>query len=532
LVSDFNSTAAARRPGAGGRGRALDVSISIAFGMRQASRDRGRRAMGRAPDFVVGLTALQSLWSAPMPADDRPRTFAGVDQLTPNNGKRLAEGGSELVLDRAGRIGAAALVVARRWVASGTWRATANLVLWLVMSYFVAVIAVAGLLVTVMTVPSIRLGVAARGSALRLLAGLVRLDRRRIERFSEVDLQPLALPRIDSSASSLTQAWATARSLWQLPAYELVCVPIVTALALAAVAWWWVTIACFVVVTHGADETPQYPFPQPVDVLGVHLGQWSLTPIEKAGPLVVGVALVLFWPTALRVVSAVDGALARRLLGPSPTELSREVVRLSESRAQAVAAADAERRRIERDLHDGFQPQLVSLALNLGLARSRLASDPDSVRALLDRAHDDAKRAAEDLRNLVRGIHPSVLDERGLDAAFSALAADCRVPLQIEVRLVRRPPREAEVIAYFVVAEAITNLNKHAHARAAMITVAEFDGSLRVLVQDDGQGGARAEPGGGLAGLATRIAGVDGTFSLTSPEGGPTRIEARIPCEW
>jgi signal transduction histidine kinase len=470
-----------------------------------------------------------------VPGDDRQRTFAGVDQLTPDNGKRLPEGGGDLVLDRAGRIGAAALMLARRWVAWGTWRATANLVLWLVMSYVVAVIAVvAGLLVTATTMASIRLGVAVRGSALRLLAGVVGLDHHRIERYSGVDLQPLALPRINSPASLLTRrrVWATARSLWQLSAYELVCVPVVTALALAALAWWWVTIACVVAVTQRADETPQYPFPRAVDVLGVHLGQWSLTPVERVGPLVVGVALVLLWPTALRVVSAMDAAVARWLLGPSPTELSREVIRLSESRAQAVAAADAERRRIERDLHDGFQPQLVNLALNIGLARSRLANDPDSVRALLDRAHDDAKRATEDLRNLVRGIHPSVLDERGLDAAFSALAADCSVPLQIDIHLVRRPPREAEVIAYFVVAEAITNLNKHAHARAAMITVAEFDGSLRVLVQDDGQGGARAEPGGGLVGLAARLAGVDGTFSLTSPEGGPTRIEARIPCGW
>jgi signal transduction histidine kinase len=436
------------------------------------------------------------------------------------------------VLDRVGRIAAAALVVAQRWVASGTWRATANLLLWLVMSYVVAVSALTGLLVSVMTVPSIRRGVAVRDSAVRLLTGLISLDHRRIERFSGVDIQPLALSRIDSSATISSRASATARSVWQLSAYELVCVPVVTALALAAVAWWWVTIACFVVVTHRAGETPQYPFPQPVHVLGVHLGQWRLTPIEKAGPLALGVALVLFWPTVLRVVSAVDRALARRLLGPSPTELSREVVRLSESRSQAVAAANAERRRIERDLHDGFQPQLVNLALNIGLAKSRLTNDPGSVGALLDRAHDDAKRATEDLRNLVRGIHPSVLDERGLDAAFSALAADCRVPLQIDVHLVRRPPREAEVIAYFLVAEAITNLNKHAHAHTATITIAEFDESLRVLVQDDGQGGARAEPGGGLAGLAARIAGVDGMFSLTSPDGGPTRIEARIPCEW
>jgi signal transduction histidine kinase len=424
-------------------------------------------------------------------------------------------------------------MVASRWVALSTWRTTANLLLWLIMTYVVAAIALAGLVASAITVPIIGLGVTVRGSVRRLLTEPVGLDRRRIEHFSGVDVQPVVLPATDPDASFLARqrAWAYAPSLWRLPAYEFICVPIVTALVFAAVAWWSATIACFVLITHRfGPSSPQYPFPTSVDVIGVHLGPWSLSPIDKVGLTVIGLALVLLWPTVLRVVPAVEVTLARWLLGPSPTELSREVVRLSKTRAGAVAAADAERRRIERDLHDGFQPQLVNLALNLGLAKSRLADDPDSARELLDRAHDDAKRTIEDLRNLVRGIHPSVLDERGLDAAFSALAAGSSVPLQIDVYLSRRPPREAEVIAYFLVSEAITNINKHAEARTAMITVTEIDSSLRVLVQDDGQGGARAEPGGGLAGLAARIAGVDGTFSLTSPSGGPTRIEARIPC--
>jgi signal transduction histidine kinase len=149
---------------------------------------------------------------------------------------------------------------------------------------------------------------------------------------------------------------------------------------------------------------------------------------------------------------------------------------------------------------------------------------------VIDRAHEEAKRAAEDLRNLVRGIHPSVLDERGLDAALSALVAACAVPVSVDVDLPRRPAPTPEAAAYYVVAEAITNVSKHAHARTAAVRIGYAGGALRVAVEDDGGGGARLEPGGGLEGLAARIASLDGAFELSSPPGGPTRIEAVIPC--
>ncbi len=226
-----------------------------------------------------------------------------------------------------------------------------------------------------------------------------------------------------------------------------------------------------------------------------------------------------------------NAALARALLGPSRTgQLSAEVEHLGAARAHAVESADSERRKIERDLHDGLQPRLVSLALELGIARARFERDPDYARSLLEQAHEEAKIAIQDLRSLVRGIHPSVLDERGLDAALSALVASCAVPVEVDVSLSGRPDRPQEAVAYFVAAEAITNVTKHSSASSASVTITDDGTFLRVLVADDGKGGAAAEPGGGLAGLAARVAAIDGTFTIISPPGGPTLVEAVMPC--
>jgi signal transduction histidine kinase len=486
------------------------------------------RTMGGPPEPVVGWTAPHSLRSTPMPGDDRPPRVAAVDELTSGARSQWATDGGRVRFG-PGRIAVALATGPFRWFQINTWRATADLVLWCVMSVLSAAATIVWLPASLVTRWGGERGTGARLSVLHLLAEAVRLDLRRIEALCGVRIDPLALAGPDPGAAwrERQQAWEREPWRWRLSAYKLANAVTGAALTAAAVAWWWGTVACFVIAE---NQELRYGSSSSIRVLGVSIGPVRITSIAAIGLVVGGVVGVLLWPTVVRAVSAVDVALARVLLGPSTGELSREVVRLSETRSQAVAAAADERRRIERDLHDGFQPQLVNLALTLGLARSRLASDPDAVRSLLDQAHDDAKRATADLRNLVRGIHPSVLDERGLDAAFSALAAGSGVPLQIDVHLDRRPPREAEGIAYFVVAEAITNINKHSQARVATITVTEIAGALRVLIQDDGRGGALPEPGGGLAGLDARVAGVDGTFSVTSPEGGPTWIEARIPC--
>jgi signal transduction histidine kinase len=221
------------------------------------------------------------------------------------------------------------------------------------------------------------------------------------------------------------------------------------------------------------------------------------------------------------------GRAARFLLAPTR---QAQIERLAEARSQAVAATGVERRRMERDLHDGLQPRLVSLAVNLGIAEARFEKDPESARSLLARAHQDAKTAIEELRSLVRGIHPSVLDGRGLDAALSALIAGCPVPVSLHVDVPQRPDPIREAAAYYVAAEAITNVAKHAGASSAAVTVEADARHLRVVVDDDGGGGARLDPGGGLAGLAARIRSIDGSFTVSSPPGGPTRVEAVIPC--
>ena len=218
------------------------------------------------------------------------------------------------------------------------------------------------------------------------------------------------------------------------------------------------------------------------------------------------------------------------MLGPARAEiLATEVDRLAQSRAQAIDAGDIERHRIERDLHDGVQPRLVSLAMQIDRARTRLGRDPLAADELLRQAHADAKGAIADLRSIARGIHPAILDERGLDAALSALVAGSAVPVAVSVRLSRRRRRQ-EAVAYFAAAEAIANLAKHASATSAALRITDESGDLVVRVTDDGQGGAMVMPGGGLAGIAGRLAAVDGTLLLDSPPGGPTTMMAVIPC--
>ncbi|OZE90109.1 hypothetical protein CH298_10790 [Rhodococcoides fascians] len=206
------------------------------------------------------------------------------------------------------------------------------------------------------------------------------------------------------------------------------------------------------------------------------------------------------------------------------------------SRARVVDAADAERRRIERDLHDGAQQRLVSVAMSLGQAKSRASATDDVVlKGLLDDAHREAKNAIGEIRTLTRGLHPPILTDRGLDAALSSVAALSTVPVTIDIDPAltgeRRLNATAESTVYFVVSEALTNVGKHAHAGNVQVDVARGESSVAVSVVDDGCGGAHLEPGGGLAGLADRLSGIDGTLTVTSPSGGPTRVEVTIPCE-
>ena len=235
-------------------------------------------------------------------------------------------------------------------------------------------------------------------------------------------------------------------------------------------------------------------------------------------------------PTVTRHLAAADVGLARWLLSP-PRDLAARVAELETSRERVVDAAEAERQRIERDLHDGAQQRLVALAMELGRAKAKFGDDPEGARHLVDRAHLEAKAALTELRNLVRGVHPPILTERGLDPALSGLAALCPVPVDVHVDVQVRPKPAIEAVAYFMVAEALTNVAKHSRASHVTVMVEGhgFPGTLTVLISDDGIGGADPH-GAGLSGLADRVGGVDGELSVESPSGGPTIISAVLPC--
>ena len=259
------------------------------------------------------------------------------------------------------------------------------------------------------------------------------------------------------------------------------------------------------------------------------------------GLAVLAAALLLAAPWVARVVARADEAAARALLGPSRgEELAVRVESLARSRAEIVAATDAERRRIERDLHDGTQHRLVSLAMHLGMARASLTDAPEPVRQVIEQAHDEATEALAELRQLVRGLHPAVLDDRGLDAALSGIAANAPLPVRLRVDVATRCAPGVEAVAYFVVSEALTNVAKHADASHAEVTVerdrrpaAHRRRRRRPRRRHPRPGRGRAADGGGtgLRGLAQRAAAVDGTLTVDSPPGGPTTITVELPCE-
>jgi signal transduction histidine kinase len=256
----------------------------------------------------------------------------------------------------------------------------------------------------------------------------------------------------------------------------------------------------------------------------------------STGPTAIGLALlglvafVFAAPWITVGMAALHGALGRALLGPTgDAELTARVSQLETSRTAAVDSAEDERRRIERDLHDGAQQRLVALAVDLGTARERMGNDPAGAQQLVAEAHEEAKAALKELRDLVRGIHPVILEDRGLDAALSAVVARSPVPVTLDVRVSERPPPVVESTAYFVVSEALANVARHAHAQHATVTIERAGNRLVVEVRDDGIGGADASGGTGLQGLLNRVFATGGSMHVVSPLGGPTTLIAEIP---
>ncbi|MFJ7158436.1 sensor histidine kinase [Streptomyces sp. NPDC101118] len=380
----------------------------------------------------------------------------------------------------------------------------------------------AGLLVTFLGVPLL-------AASLGVFRGFGAVERARARTMLGREVaDPEPEPRRKAGALSWMGAMLKSGANWRHALYMVIHFPwavfsFCVALTLMAYgwsmalypAWYWV-------------------FPAFTDQPGLQLygdghgdGVYLDSPLRIAGASVIGVVLVLVTPWVVRGLTTVDRVLVAGLLGPS--RLATRVTELESDRGVVVDTAAADLRRIERDLHDGAQARLVALAMDLGLAREKLAEDPDAAARMVDEAHGEVKIALQELRDLARGIHPAVLTDRGLDAALSSVAARCTVPVRVRVDLPGRPAPAIEGIAYFTVSELLQNVSKHARAHTASVDVWRSGDRLLLQVADDGTGGARAGAGGGLAGLAERLDAVDGVLVVDSPEGGGTTVTAELP---
>jgi signal transduction histidine kinase len=400
---------------------------------------------------------------------------------------------------------------------------------WLATSYavFGTVVGALGALVLLLVLASLALSFTVVGALALLGATLVgarrlaQAERARAGLFFGVTIADPHLPT-EGKWWQRVVARATRSETWREVAYLVLLGPISligAGLVLAA----WTGAAVFLLL-------PMYN--PALANGGAHLFAFVVdTPPASAAVGLVGIGLALAAPWIARGVAGVECRLAISLLGPSErAALATRVDELRARREQLFDVVEAERRRIERDLHDGAQQRLVALAMNLGMAKEKFDKDPASARALMEEAHREAKQAMVELRNLARGIHPAVLSDRGLDAALSSLAGRAPVPVAVDVQVAQRPPAAVETTAYFVVAEALTNIARHSGASRAAVTVARRNGHLTVEVTDDGVGGADTSRGTGLAGLMDRVQAVDGTLRIHSPSGGPTILTVELPC--
>jgi len=348
---------------------------------------------------------------------------------------------------------------------------------------------------------------------------LTRVHRHRLRTTAGVEIPPR--PRRQLTWPGLV-ATVRSQATWRQLCYYLFAAPVLAAAAGAALGLWLVGVVYGLVYAYAWAL-------QPSSWLYRHTFGPSHHPV---GLLLTAAGLVALFaaPWCTSAVRALDVRAARALLGPSRAdELEHRVEHLTQTRAGVVDAADAERRRLERDLHDGTQQRLVSLAINLGMARAQAGTAEEAKLAIAE-AHEEAKAALAELRDLIRGLHPAVLEDRGLDAALSGIVARTPLPVRLTVDMTRRPAPVIEAVAYFVVSEGLSNIVKHAQATEAAVFVQRAGDRLHVIVTDDGMGGADPARGTGLAGLARRAASVDGTFEIDSPPGGPTLLTVDLPC--
>jgi signal transduction histidine kinase len=411
-----------------------------------------------------------------------------------------------------------------------TWRATANAMLDLVYGVVAGVLLWTGLSVG-LSLLVIAVGVLVVAATLWLARRLSAVYRSQLSGVLGVAIEGRA-SELDRTAGYWARTWSLLRSpgAWKDCSHGL--------LMLVLGPLWFTVVVTAWSVAFALLGYPAYAGLLPDRSAAVRYWPGSLDARSLGARLLValvgaGMLFVAAWLAGL--TASADVALARALLGPTEADALRaRVATLTTTRAAVVDAADEERRRIERDLHDGVQPMLVSLAMNLGLAQRKIGDDPAAALALIQQAHEESKKAIADLRNVIRGVHPAVLTERGLDPALSALAARSPVPVTVDsdpALAARRFDPTIEAVAYFVVAEALTNVARHARARAASVVVRLVPPDrVVVVVRDDGVGGATPAPGSGLAGLMDRVAAVDGTLTVSSPDNGGTTVTLELPC--
>ena len=392
------------------------------------------------------------------------------------------------------------MVAREPWVATGYLLASAFVaVAWLVVAAVVVAVSIP-LVILVVGIPAV----------VAMLGGLVRLgglDRRRARWLGA----EIAAPEIVRGGS-----WVAWRSRFADPVRWRALAYFASALFVH-----WILFALSVVAWGGALYLVTFP------IWGWAVG---VGPLGMVVSVIAGVALAGVGPRAAVLLGRLGVAFTRALLGRDEVAVMQERVdQLSANRDEILSAVATERRRIERNLHDGVQQHLVAMGIDLGLAASKIDTDLEGAAELLRAATEKNRASIGELRTIGRGLHPAVLDDRGLDAALSAVVAGSPVPIELDIEPGLELPIDTAETAYFVVSEAIANMLKHAKARTGSVRIHDDGGVLHIRVHDDGRGGADPDKGTGLAGIAARVRGADGTLDVSSPKGGPTEIEVQIP---
>lgn len=418
----------------------------------------------------------------------------------------------------------------RSWAELGYFLVSSSLTVAAVL--FVGFLGLAGILLSVILV-----GVALVALDLHLLRALGRWQRSVARSIlSEAIEEPVPF-RPRTGPFGWLRASLGDRTAWKALVYFVTKVPLtIFGVWFALSLWIGAFFGLLAPLTGGIKMTRFGPLSNLLGS-GYHRGQVSSFVIQL-GAFVTGIICLFVAPWAMRAVVYLDRRTMQLLL--SPDAASSRIRSLEQSRSKTIDAAAVTLQRIERDLHDGTQAQLVALAMRLGQAKDKLASlevevgsqEIDAVRHLVDEAHRGAKEAITDLRDLARGIHPPVLDT-GLENALATLAARSPVPTEVNVSIDGRPSPAIEAICYFCAAELLANVTQHAEASRASLTCAQHGPWLRIVVRDDGRGGAAVNRVGsassGLAGLADRVDAVDGHLSIASPAGGPTVVTVDLP---